>query len=140
VKAALLVGFIVFVGGIIASVLPVLWDSFRDWWKTFRLSGLTGWQRIGVVLTLLWWAFEVFVGYATTPTDPSTYTTVVTIDDAVALKPLVEQYQQDLYSHWVWCAVFTLIATVIAWLLAYAMKTAWRWVRRGFALKKAGAQ
>ena len=115
---------------------------------------LGGWQRIGIVASVLWAIGAGLVARSHDASEASyMYRTTydICIDKARAqqqptkgAKPLPREivsgcheqgwksYQLALEGSWKWVLFIALVPIPIGWLLVYMVVGVWRWVRRGF--------
>jgi heme/copper-type cytochrome/quinol oxidase subunit 2 len=92
--------------------------------RGFRLNG---WQRIGIVLSLVWAVVGGLWGRkaALTPF-------LDCLSDTGNLNFCQSQYQWAIDQVWLFALIFGLAPIPIAWLLVYIVVWTVRWIRRGF--------
>ena len=104
--------------------------------RGFRLNG---WQRIGIVLSMLWavlgglWGSHVatqealaipLAHYKSCISQPD-------YDDDECSAAFDEEYAVGVRGHWVFAAMAALIPIPVVWLLVYILVWTVRWMRRG---------
>lgn len=105
---------------------------------------LNGWQRIGIVLSVLWffvggfwgngiglhegdWAMNAYIFCLDHDTEPGMQTATqcsATFD---------KQWPEAIKYHWWEALIVAVVPIPIAWLLAYFGIWLFRWIRKGFA-------
>jgi hypothetical protein len=99
--------------------------------RSFRLNG---WQRIGIVLTVLWaigstiWEVSSIIE---SDTSYDSYDSCVSKPNA-DLRVCNQAFETEQFKEVRRGLVFVLLPIPIAWLIAYALVALVRWIRRGF--------
>jgi hypothetical protein len=103
---------------------------------------LNGWQRIGIVLSVLWiivaglWANYQSIQQRTQTLEFLFQTCVAfhnfNYNDPDCLRDFNAQYLGAIKGQWVDTAIVALVPIPIAWLLAWIVFVVVRWIRRGF--------
>jgi hypothetical protein len=100
---------------------------------------LNGWQRIGIVISVLW-----FIGGGIWGNDRGLHEGDWTVSDYKNCLdthpndwPGCQQKSEKNYiwatrNHWYSAAIFAVVPIPIGWLLAWGLVSLTRWVRRGF--------
>jgi hypothetical protein len=101
---------------------------------------LNGWQRIGIVLSVVWaiggglWGNSVAIRDGSAPAIMR-YESCISVpnyDSDGCSQALDKDYAAGVAGHWYAAAAVGLVPIPIAWLLAYALIGLVRWIRRGF--------
>ena len=103
---------------------------------------LNGWQRIGVVLSVLWivvvgfWRNDAIIKSAQ-ETAEAFYNTCVDAhpypNDQSCVDEIWKNFELFSRGHWIDAAFVAFVPILIAWLLVWLCVAVFRWVRRGFA-------
>jgi hypothetical protein len=103
---------------------------------------LNGWQRIGIVLSVLWFFVAGFWGNRIALEDlgagvVATYRlclerSIQPDDDTKCNAAFMRDYPAAVESHWWYAAGFALIPIPIAWLVVYGFVALFRWIKAGF--------
>ena len=108
---------------------------------------LNGWQRIGVIVSILWFFIGGFWGndlaiHEGTDWVVSSYGTCLKLSDDTSLKhaPTWDQckatfdkdFAAGVKGHWWGALFFAVVPIILGWSLAYGFIALFRWVRRGF--------
>jgi hypothetical protein len=104
---------------------------------------LNRWQRIGIVLSVLWavvgglWGYHLATQEAIA-TPLAHYKSCISqpyYDDDECSHTLDEEYAAGLRDHWAFAVTMAgLVPLPVAWLLVYMVVWTVRWIRRGFQL------
>lgn len=105
---------------------------------------LNGWQRIGIVLSILW-AIGAAIYERQTQIDSGTY--IATRGFAICIEPasadhdkcyskLSDDLSRSIEPHWGNVAFYALAPVLAGWLVAYVLLWVVRWVRRGFDTRR----
>ena len=100
---------------------------------------LNGWQRVGIVLSMLWavvggmWGDQIAIqkGGAIPIAHYKWCITQPDYDDECSAT-FDEEYAAGVRGHWAFAAMAGLVPIPVAWLLVYIMAWTTRWIRRGF--------
>ena len=103
----------------------------------FRLNG---WQRIGIVLSVVWaalgglWGNHIAIqqGGAVPIAHYKWCISQPNDDDDECSAAFDEEYAVGVRGHWASATMVALIPIPVAWLLVYIVVWAVRWIRRGF--------
>ena len=77
----------------------------------WRNSPLTGWERIGVALSVIWFAVVLYI------------------------TRLHTSYDHTIREWLLWAVTFWAVSTVLAWVIEGVLFKLFRWIRRGFEVK-----
>jgi hypothetical protein len=118
---------------------------------------LSGWQRIGIVASILWFVVGCFIGNEFAFDDASTRTRL-SFDNCVAgnkrrfgeygpydkvwtpcWNQYSSQFMKNAEGHWLVALAVAVIPLPIAWLLGWLLIATARWIARGFSNKDASA-
>jgi hypothetical protein len=112
---------------------------------------LGGWQRIGVVLSILWfivgglwinsWVIDELGAAAVTQHRQCLEARSIQPDGTIPRDtdwgPCNAAFERDFpragANHWYWALAYTLIPIPIFWLIGYGLLALARWIRAGFA-------
>jgi hypothetical protein len=105
-----------------------------------RMSRLNGWQRIGIVLSVLWFLGGAFWGNEIAIRDGGSWPTLQlkwclsrpNADYSECNATFEKDYEKGIAGHWSAGLLVGLVPIPIAWLLVWAVVAIVRWVRRGF--------
>ena len=110
---------------------------------------LNGWQRIGIVLSVIWaiggglWGNNIGIhegGWVASRLGDCYAMRSIQPDGSVPRDtdwgPCIEAFHRDwpeaISHHWPYAAIVGLVPIPFAWLMVYALIGLWRWIRRGF--------
>jgi hypothetical protein len=107
--------------------------------------GLNGWQRIGIVVSIVWviggflWGNYVSIEQNAQPAVEHYQTCLSLHSDK---KPDCAQrfgteYEEAIKYHWLEAATFALVPIPVAWLLIWALVAIVRWIGHGFKMRRA---
>jgi hypothetical protein len=111
---------------------------------------LNGWQRIGIVLSVLWfvigglWINSLVLdsmGASAMAEHRRCLDAVTAVPndsswDEACGKKFRATYSTAVADHWTYAVVYTLIPIPIVWLLVYGVVVLVRWIGAGFALSR----
>jgi hypothetical protein len=105
--------------------------------RGFRLNG---WQRIGIVLSVVWviggglWGNAIAIrdGGATAETEFGLCLDKPNHNYDACSQTFAKDYAKGVAGHWYAAAFIGLVPIPIAWLLVYGLIALVRWIRRGF--------
>jgi hypothetical protein len=101
---------------------------------------LNGWQRIGIIASVIWaigggfWGNELGIEQGDWVVDALKVCMDVHPDDwPKCNQEFAKEYPEAIKYHWVNAAIFAFVPIVLGWLVAWGAVATVRWVRRGFA-------
>jgi hypothetical protein len=93
----------------------------------FRLNG---WQRIGIVLSVVWILVGALWGWMFATAD---YRSCVVMASSVETLDFCNRYHRWVFdTAWVYSLLVALVPIPIAWLLVYGVSYLVRWIKSGF--------
>jgi hypothetical protein len=105
-----------------------------------RLKKLNGWQRIGVVLSVLWALYGFYLGNEIGLHQGDGAEAVLHLctdaphsDFNACYAQFDKEWSEAIKYHWDYAAFLSLVPIPLAWLAIYGLLALVRWIRAGFA-------
>jgi hypothetical protein len=99
---------------------------------------LNGWQRIGIVLSVIWaigggiWGNNLGIHEGDWVIRRLEYCLARETDPAPCHAEFDKYYPRAIATHWASAAIVGLVPIPLVWLMIYGLIGLWRWIRRGF--------
>lgn len=105
-----------------------------------RMARLNGWQRIGIVVSVIWaiggglWGNQIGLDQAA----PAIFEYKVCLeanpyDGGKCSRGFDQAYSEDIADRWLYAAGFAFVPILIGWLTIYCLLGIGRWIGRGFS-------
>jgi hypothetical protein len=100
---------------------------------------LNGWQRIGIVASVIWaiggaiWGNNIGIHEGDWAVAMLSHCYETHSGDWTQCdQDFHRDYSVAIGNHWLYAAVFGLVPIPLGWLIVYGFVGLWRWIRRGF--------
>jgi hypothetical protein len=103
---------------------------------------LGGWQRIGIVASVVWFIFGGIRGNMMGIEEGDVAVTGYSIcldsrtDTSTCSSEFEKNYKEDIKYHWWYAVIFGLVPIPIAWGIVYGARWVVRWIKAGFKASK----
>jgi hypothetical protein len=99
---------------------------------------LNGWQRVGIVLSVIWaiggglWGNAIGIHQGDWAVEKLKFCYAHNTEWAPCDVAFHMDYSTAIAGHWYVAAIVGLVPIPLGWLIVYALIGLWRWIRRGF--------